>query len=161
MQLKKLLMIITFFIFASSVHATAIERPSLDGKFWENISKPERAIYVLGVLEGINYGHWDVWIDLAQEAKDHPPKGVSHDVMEKWAIDFGGKNFNNKKTPSSMTPNQVASGITQMYMDYRNQQIPIVSIVDVVIQSIKGSSKEEIENRLIEMRKDVASEKTE
>ena len=48
-----------------------------------------------------------------------------------------------------------------MYMDYRNQQIPIVSIVDVVIESIKGSSKEEIENRLIEMRKDLASENTE
>jgi hypothetical protein len=153
MYLKKLLIIVTFFIYASAVDAIAIERPSTDGNFWKKMPKPERVIYVLGILEGINYGHWDVWIDLVQEAKDYPPKGVSHDVMEKWAIDFSGKSLNNEITPPSMTPNQVVSGITQMYMDYRNQQIPIVSIVDVVIQSIKGSSKEEIENRLIEMRK--------
>lgn len=138
----------------------AIERPNLDGKFWEKMSNSQRTIYVMGVLEGVNYGKWEVWLDLAQEAKDNPPKGVTNNVMEKWATEFAGKSLN-KKRASKITANQVVSGITQMYMDYRNQKIPIVSIVDVVIQSIKGSSKKEVEDQLIKMRKEVISENTE
>ena len=157
MRFHKLSIVITILIFTSPVYA--IEQPNLAGKFWKNISKPQRTIYVMGVLEGVNYGYWEVWLDLAKEAKDNPPKGIPIDAMEKWATEFAAKSLNKKRT-AKVTANQVASGITQMYMDYRNQHIPIVSIVDVVIQSIKGSSKEEVENRLIKMRKEVISENT-
>ena len=110
----------------------------------------------MGVIEGMNFGRWDTRIAIALEAKNHPPKGVTSKVMENWAIKFGGKDVLKKKAPG-ITATQIISGITKIYADYRNQQIPIVSLVDVVIESIKGASKEEVENRLMEMRKEIAN----
>lgn len=158
MSFKRLLVIIIILMFANTVYAS--EQPNFSGRFWGKMSASQRNIYVMGVFEGINYGNWEVWLDLAQEAKDNPPKAVTNEVMEKWSTEFAAKSLN-KKRADNVTAAQVVSGITQMYMDYRNQQIPVVSIVDVVIQSIKGSSKEEIESRLIEMRKEVTSENAE
>lgn len=151
---RSLIIVVTALIFVGAVRAG--EQPDLSGTFWKKMSQSQRDLYVMGVLEGMNFGHWDVRLDLMQEAKDHPPKGVTSAVMESWATEFAAKNLLNKRA-SNVTAAQVISGITKMYTDYRNQQIPIVSIVDVVTESIKGASKEEVENRLTEMRKDVAN----
>ena len=131
------------------------EQPNLSGTFWKKMSQSQRDLFVMGLLEGINYGHWDVRLAVVQEAKDHPPKGVESKLMESWATVFSAKDYLNKKA-SNVTAAQVVSGITKLYADYRNQQIPIVPLVDVVTESIKGASNDEIEKRLLELRKEVA-----
>lgn len=140
-------------MFVGVTHAG--EQPDLNGTFWKKMSRSQRDLYVIGMLEGINYGHWDVRLALVQEAQDHPPNGVESKLMESWATNFSAKDYLRKKT-TNVTAAQVVSGITKMYADYRNQQIPIVSLIDVVKESIKGASIEEIEKNLLELRQQVA-----
>ena len=137
----------------------AREQPDLNGTFWQKMSQSQRDLFVIGILEGINYGHWDVRLALVKEAEDHPPKGVESKLMESWATDFSAKDYLNNKA-TNVTAAQVVSGITKMYADYRNQQISIVSLVDVVAESIKGVSNEETEKRLLDMRKEVGKSNT-
>ena len=86
-----------------------------------------------------------------------PPQGVAKNVMREWAIDFFARNtIEHQKKFEGVTTGQMAAGITKMYADYRNQQIPIHALFDVVAESIKGASEREIETRLIEIRKEVA-----
>ncbi len=137
----------------------AREQPELKGTFWQKMSQSQRDLFVIGILEGINYGRWDVRLTLVKEAENHPPKGVESKLMKSWATDFSAKDYLNHKA-TNVTAAQVVSGITKMYADYRNQQIPIVSLVDVVAESIKGASNEETEKRLLDMRKEVAKDNT-
>jgi len=141
-------------MFVGMAHAG--EQPEeLSGAFWKKMSESQRSLFVMGLFEGINYGRWHVRLSLVQEAKDHPPKGVESRLMGGWATDFAAKDYLNMKA-NNVTVAQAVSGITKMYADYRNQQIPIVSLVDVVTESIKGASNDEIEKRLLELRKEVA-----
>jgi len=148
--------VFTTFIFLSSAHSA--EQPVLDGSFWNKMTESQRKAYVMGIFEGLNYGHWEVRLDLLQEAKDHPLSGINPAALEDWVTTFAAKNYLKSKG-SRITAAQVVSGITKLYADYRNQQIPIVSLVDVVTESIEGSSNQDIEKRLIEMRKE-ANKKT-
>ena len=147
--------IITFVGFLLSFNlALAGEQPSLNGNFWKKMSQSQRDILVIGLLEGINYGHWDTRLTLMQEAKDRPPKGVDNTLIENWARTVAAKDYLNEKA-TDVTAAQVVSGITKMYVDYRNQQIPIVSLTDVVTESIKGASNDNTEKRLLELRQEV------
>ena len=137
----------------------AREQPDLNGTFWQKMSQSQRDLFVFGILEGINYGHWDVRLAQVKEAEDHSPKGVESKLMESWATDFSAKDYLNNKA-TNVTAAQVVSGITKMDADYRNHQIPFVSLVDVVAESIIGASNEETEKRLLDMRKEVAKSNT-
>ncbi len=134
--------------------AGAGQQPDFSGTFWEKISKPQRTLYVMGVLEGMDFERLDIELALFEKAKKHPPVGATSKTMEKWVINFAADN-RLKKRGDNITVAQIISGITTMYDDYRNQQIPIVCLIDVVIKSIKGASKEEIENLLGEMRRNL------
>ena len=131
------------------------KQPDLNGIFWKKMSQSQRDLFVIGMLQGIGYGHWDTRLALMQEAKAFPPKGVESKLMESWAATFSAKDYLKNKA-TNVTAAQVVTGITKMYADYRNQQIPIVALVDVVTESIKGASNDEIEKRLLEMRQEVA-----
>lgn len=150
---KILTIFVVLTMFVGVAHAG--EQPDLNGTFWKKMSQSQRDLFVMGMFEGRNFGHWDVRLALMQEAKDYPPKGVESKLMESWATDFSAKDYLSKKA-TNVTAAQVVSGITKMYADYRNQQIPIVSLVDVVTESIKGASNNEIEKRLLELRQEVA-----
>lgn len=131
------------------------KQPDFNGTFWKKMSQSQRDLFVMGMFEGRNYGHWDTRLALMQEAKASPPKGVESKLMESWATDFSAKDYL-KNIATNVTAAQVVTGITKLYSDYRNQQISIVSLVDVVTESIKGASNDEIEKRLLELRQEVA-----
>lgn len=153
---RVLIIIFVLAMFAGKTHAG--EQPVFNGTSWKQMSQSQRDLFVMGLSEGLNYGHWDVRLALVQEAKDHPPKGVESKLMESWATDFSAKDYLNKNV-NNVTAAQVVSGITKMYTDYRNQQISVVSLIDIVTESIRGTSDNEIEKRLQELRKEVAKGK--
>ncbi len=153
MTLSRVFAVFVLAMFIGVAHAG--EQPNFNGIFWKQMSQSQRDLFVMGLLEGMSYGHWNVRLALMQEATDHPPKGVESNLMKNWATEFSAKDYLNKKA-SNITAAQVVSGISKLYADYRNQQIPVVSLIDVVTESIKGASNNEIEKHLLEMRKEVA-----
>ena len=140
--------------------AVAGQQPGFSGVFWKKTSKSQRNLYVMGMLEGMNFERFDVELALFEEAKKHPPIGATSKIMEKWVINFAAEN-RLKKRGNNITAAQIISGITTMYDDYRNQQIPIACLIDVVMKSIKGASKEEIENLLGEIRRNLTDRSVE
>ena len=149
---KALTVFVVLAMFVGVTHAG--EQPDLNGTFWKKMSQSQRDVFVMGMFEGRNYGHWDTRLALMQEAKDFPPKGVESKLMESWATNFSARDYLKNKV-TNVTAAQVVSGITKMYADYRNQQIPIASLVDVVTENIKGASNDDIEKRLLELRQEV------
>lgn len=116
-----------------------------------------KVVFIVGAFEGMSWGRWAVRMELLQGASDRPPSGVPKKVMEQWAIGFTAKNLVDTDAKfNRITVAQIVAGINKIYADYRNQQIPVVSLMEVVAASIKGASNQEIEKRLLELRQEVA-----
>jgi len=105
----------------------------------------------MGLLQGRDVGRWDVRFKLVAEADKRPPSGVSDNEMDDWARSFVRSNRQEDKT-DDVPRAQIVSGVTKIYSDPQNQGIAVVRLIDVAVESIRGASKEQIEQRLTDLR---------
>jgi hypothetical protein len=131
--------------------AQADEQQALNGPFWGTLSESQRDLFMMGLLQGRDVGRWDVRFKLVAEADKRPPSGVSDDVMDDWARNFVRRDRQEDIT-DGIPRAQIVSGVTKIYSDLQNEGIAVVRLIDVAVESIRGASKEQIDQHLTDLR---------
>jgi hypothetical protein len=125
----------------TDISAQAVDRR--DGNWWIRLAKADKAWYVIGFFDGMELGfrfsYWGI--------KDEKKIGTAFDV---------GISYSNylKKYLSNVTSGQLVDGLDSFYSDFRNRRISMHGAVWLVVNSIVGTPKEELDKMIEGWRKD-------
>lgn len=135
------------------VNLTMADELRQDGNWWSNQEAGEKAVYVIGFLDGMAYESkiWDMGLMVA-EGKDFDP------VLNRYAAKaetFANNNF--KREFAHLTVGNIVDGLDKFYADYRNHRIEVSEAMVVVVRSMDGTPEDEI-SKLIEYKRKKASD---
>jgi hypothetical protein len=114
------------FLLLALIASTARADQTQNGNMWLKLSESQKLFYTVGFLDGMTYGS---------------PENQISPQMKKF---------------SEVTPKQIMDGFDKIYTDYRNRLIPMLTAMDVVIESIKGESDANTEIHLEWLRKKIS-----
>ena len=142
-----------FLIFAivgllmAALNATSEDHSKRDGYFWGEMPDSFRSCYVMGFADGLELsaGFFDALTEPIRDRVDSSSKGCCSVV---WAY---GDMLSKRRLPG-ITYGQMVDGIDRLYKDYRNKQIPIPFLLELVKMEVEGRSEAQIDSVARELR---------
>jgi len=135
-----------FFIIINIAHAG----DRRDGNYWRALNKSQKSIYVLGFFDGMglgyNFSYWGFYL-----SNNDKSSKLSQKVADSYNK-FTTKYF------QSVTNIQLVDGLNIFYEDYRNRRIIIRNSVWLVVQSIAGTPKAEMDKMTEKWRQNAITE---
>ena len=132
MQFLKLLLLI--FLLTSLLNIFSQDERR-DGNYWNELNINSKLDYVIGFFDGKHLGHSFSYWGLMDENKDDKCLPKIYESFD----DYNIKYFSN------VTNSQIVDGLNELYSDYRNRRIIIYGAIWIVVNSIAGTSNEEME----------------
>jgi len=125
---------------SSSYCQTQVRR---DGNWWNPHSLDSKHSYIVGFFDGTNLGFdFSVWNILDNENESD----CLNSVVESYTFYF--ENYS-----KNVTNTQLADGLDVFFSDYRNRSILIKDAVWIVLNTIAGTSQENIDILIENLRK--------
>ncbi len=141
-DMKNLLFFIAMLVCLSVL---AMGEDRRDGNFWRELNEDDRAMYIIGIYDGISIGHnFSYWGNV----KD---KQAFKKFLE---VDTFNEYFD--KYLTNTRSDQVVDGLNELYTDFRNRKIKIMDAVWLVLYQIAGASESEMASILKNYRKNRA-----
>jgi hypothetical protein len=126
--------------------SVAQESTSRDGTWWRGLSASDHITYVVGFMDGMQLGgEFSYWHMSDSEQKSCA--GLTANSYSQMLDKYLGK----------VTAGQLTDGLTDFYEDYRNRSILIHGAVWLVVQSISGVPKDELEKLIESWRKNATA----
>jgi hypothetical protein len=110
-------------------------------EFWNNLTKSQKAFFVIGYTEGYVSGGNDMlgWMQIHHPQQTPTSKPRVPD------------------SPLEITYSTLIDGIDQCYSDFRNRQLNVEYCFDWTVQGIRGMSDEERESYLVQVRRAISA----
>lgn len=157
-MMTRIAVILTLAFFASlAAHA---DQGTRDGTWWRSLSPLQKNAYVVGFLDGTDYGTQNAASLVLGHLTGRTLPSDGREEAEAQAFMEWAKGLYYEIHKSTfldrVKAGQLVDGVDHIYSDYRNRRIPPVLIIDVAAEAIRGSSDAEIERRLEGLRKMVS-----
>ena len=136
--MKRLWLTTALLALSFSLHAQNNNRR--DGNWWREQSYSGKAAYMIGFFDGMSLGNEFSYWKNVNDKVCFPKITESYD-------------FYSEKYLKEVTNDQLADGLDEFYKDYRNRSIRISSATWLVLNSIAGTDKAELEKKIENFRK--------
>jgi hypothetical protein len=137
----RIILSVLFATLLSSAATSPAEETRRDGNWW--VSRPDfaKAMYVLGMFDGVELGRFFVMRNIRSQADIDKLNGALNSFMS-----------NKQLLLSNVTVGQVEAGLDDFYQDYKNRKIYCNDAVQVVLEGSAGMPKEQLENWVQHLR---------
>lgn len=103
------------------VSSTVVGQSDFSGADWLNWPQSSRVAYVVGWIDGRQAGAWEA------------VRAIDPDLLETWTEDE-----RLAALESSITANQIMVGVDTFFSDYRNRQIELRTVIEIVSDEASG-----------------------
>ena len=118
-----------------------------DGNWWREQSKDFKYAYVVGIFDGLEVGYDFSYLDFGESPEDKA-------CLSKVEASF---NKHRVRYLKNVTNGQVVDGLNELYSDYKNRRIKIRAAFFLVLQSIAGLSKDELQKEIELQRREASN----
>lgn len=133
-----------------SVGSLAQETGRRDGNWWMTISPVQKLDYMVGFFDGMDLGHSFSYWGLYNENGKSKDQNCTSATVQSYE-DYDTKFFKN------VTNGQLVEGLDSFFKDYRNRRIRVSNAVWLVVNSIAGTPKNELDKMTETWRQNAAN----
>ena len=146
-------MLFAVFLFNGSLANGAENR---DGNWWNAQSRSSQ--YLAGFLDGVVATNGNTKLLLSPWFTPAPKCDTEacYAKMSEYARNLGALITKDERRYDGVTVGQIADGLSRLFSDYRNRQIGVIDVEEVVKDSIRGSTDDQIQRRLELLRKNAS-----
>jgi hypothetical protein len=122
-----------------------------DGTWWNALPQALRLAWAAGFLDGTTSASesYLAFLGLGTMSKNMPDcSPPCYQKMLEFGRNISSSIDEHQRLYNGVTAGQIADGISRVYADYRNLQINVINIEEIVLDGIRGSSDEFIRKRL-------------